>query len=225
MRVASLGRLSLCLVVAWVRPSGVQASPQPRPAVVAMAADGAALPQDARLLARWVSSHADHQGRPFAIVDKRSAMIVLYAADGTLVGASAVLLGKTLGDTSAAGVGRRTQDQALRPEDLTTPAGRFESEPGRNSSGEAVVWIDYGIALAIHRLRPGASRALRATRLASDDARGRRLSAGCVVVPEAFYDAVVAPLLGRHRGLVYIMPESGGFQQGRLLAAKTRQPA
>ena len=221
MRVAVLGWAAVCLCTASVWPSAAQASRQPQPAV---AAAGAALPQGAVQLARWVIDSGDHNGLPFGIVDKRSATIMLYNARGTFVGASVVLLGQTLGDASVAGVGERTQHQDLRPEDLTTPAGRFESEPGRNTSGEAIVWIDYGSALAIHRLRPGASRQQRAERLASSDARRRRVSAGCVVVPEAFYDAVVAPVLGRSRGLVYVMPESGALSPEQLLAPQTRQP-
>lgn len=149
----------------------------------------------------------------------RSTTAALHCA-----GTSAVLLGQTLGDEIVAGVGERTQQQVLRPQDLTTPAGRFSSEPGQNRSGEPIVWIDYGSAFAIHRLRPGASRQQRAARLASNDAMGRRLSAGCVVVPEAFYDAIVAPLLGHYRGVVYVMPESGVLPNGRMLTPQTRQP-
>lgn len=226
MRVATLGWVTLCLLIASMRPSAVQASQQPRlpsPFAATATADVAASPQDGRQLALWVIGSGDHQGLPFGIVDKRSAIIMLYAADGTLAGTSAVLLGQTLGDEIIAGVGERTQRQSLRAEDLTTPAGRFVSEPGRNSNGESVVWIDYGSAFAIHRLRDGASRQQRAERLASNDVRGRRMSAGCVVVPEAFYDAVVAPLLGRRRGLVYVMPESGVLPQGRWLLPQTRQ--
>jgi hypothetical protein len=73
-----------------------------------------------------------------------------------------------------------------------------------------VVWIDYDSALAIHRLRPGPSQQHRATRLASADPKARRVSAGCVVVPVAFYEAVVSPVLGRSRAVVYVMPEAGG---------------
>lgn len=206
MRVAVLGWAVAFFCTAWFWPAAVQASQQPRPSI---AADGAGLPLDAVQLARWVTDTGDHHGLPFGIVDKRSATIRLYTADGILVGSSAVLLGRTLGDHSVAGVGERTQQAALRVQDMTTAAGRFVSEPGLNISGEAIVWIDYGSALAIHRLRTGPSRHRRAERLASDDARGRRVSAGCVVVPEAFYDAFVAPVLGRSRGVVYVMPESG----------------
>lgn len=163
-----------------------------------------------RWLARNVLAVADHRGGPFAIVDKQAATITVYRADGTLAGVSAVLLGRAPGDHSVPGVGERAQLNRLRPGDRTTAAGRFDSEPGRNASGEAIVWLDYDNALAIHRLRPGPAREQRAARLASTNLQDRRISSGCVVVPGAFFDAVVQPLLGRVRGVVYVMPEDGG---------------
>jgi len=203
---------ALFLACAITCPSG-HASQQAGRAPIASVASVATVPEAARQLARWVIVSGDHGGLPFAIVDKPSAMIVIHAANGRLVGASPALLGQTLGDTSLAGVGERTQQRQLRTADLTTPAGRFASEPGRNSSGEAIVWIDYATALAIHRVRPGPSKKLRTERMGSKDAMARRVSSGCVVVPEDFYDAVVAPLLGLGRGLVYIIPESGAMSQ------------
>lgn len=125
--------------------------------------------------------------------------------------ATPVLLGQTAGDQAMPGVGERTQSGQLRISDRVTTAGRFSSQPGRNRDGEAVVWIDYDSALAIHRLRPGASQHDRALRLASADPQARRVSAGCVVVPVAFYDAVVAPILGRGRGVIYVMAEDGAL--------------
>ena len=87
-------------------------------------------------------------------------------------------------------------------------AGRFASEPGRNDKGEEIVWIDYAAALAIHRLRPAPAQERRPARLASPTPDDNRISAGCIVVPVAFYDTVVAPTLGSGRGIVYVLPES-----------------
>ena len=89
----------------------------------------------------------------------------------------------------------------------TTPAGRFVSRPGRNLSGEEVVWFDHDAGLAIHRLRPNAAHATRLQRLEAGRPDRRRVSAGCVVVPVAFYEKVVAPTLGRGRGVLYVLPE------------------
>lgn len=171
----------------------------------AAVAGGADAP--AHELARRIVAAADHGGLPFAVVDKRTAQLAVYLGDGRLAGTSPVLLGKTPGDSSMPGVRERTQRGQLRPDDRTTPAGRFVSQPGRNLDGESVVWVDYASAFAIHRLRPGAAHARRVRGLASADPADRRLSAGCVVVPVPFYEAVVEPLLGRGRSMVYVMPE------------------
>ena len=67
----------------------------------------------------------------------------MYHQDGAFAGASTVLLGLTPGDGSATGVGQRTQAGKLEVADRTTPAGRFESLPGKNLAGEHVMWIAY----------------------------------------------------------------------------------
>jgi hypothetical protein len=166
-------------------------------------------PAAAAGLAQRVLASADHGGLPFAVVDKKAATLTVFRADGQFVGATAVLLGQTAGDQAVPGVGARAQSGLLRIGDRITTAGRFASEPGHNRDGEAVVWIDYDSALAIHRLRPDSSRHDRALRLASADPAVRRVSAGCVVVPVVFYEAVVAPVLGRGRGVIYVMAEDG----------------
>ena len=163
--------------------------------------------EDARAVARWVLDSHDNHGLPFAIVDKRQARLFVFAADGQIVGASAALLGQANGDDAVPGLGAREPAQIL-PAERTTPAGRFASEPGRNLNGEAVVWFDYHAGLAIHRLRPGASRQRREQGLASTLPADRRVSLGCIVVDESFYDGVVRPLLGQSRGVVYVLPET-----------------
>src|SRR6185369_5209307 len=114
---------------------------------------------------------------------------------------------QTVGDRSAPGVGEHTQAGTVPLAERTTPSGRFVSEPGTNLDGEHVVWIDYGAAFALHRLRPGPTRQEREARLASAAARDHRVSLGCVVVPVTFYTDVVQPLLGRTRGVFYVLPE------------------
>ena len=174
----------------------------PRPHFVSVA-----VPQNVLELALRVIESADHAGLPFAIIDKQAARIVVYRSDGTLAGVSAALLGQTPGDQSVPGVGERAQSGSMVGGDRTTPAGRFDSEPGRNLSGEPVVWIDYASALAIHRLRAGPSRQKRAMHLATASVSDKRLTDGCVVVPPAFYLTVVQPTLGLGRSVVYVMPE------------------
>ena len=161
---------------------------------------------DARYAADWVVSHADNQQQPFAIVDKRDARLYVFTAQGRLTGASPVLLGLAPGDASVPDIARRAP-ASLAPAERTTPAGRYRSEPGHNHKGEDIVWFDYDASLAIHRLRPAPPGEHRRERLESASAESKRISFGCVVVPVAFYEQVVEPLLGRQRGVVYVLPE------------------
>ncbi len=166
---------------------------------------------DTRYVASWVLAMADNSGRPFAIVDKRGARISVFEPDGRLIGASAALLGRDPGDLSVPDIARRIL-AGLAPGERTTPAGRFDSEPGHNDKGEDIVWIDYDASLAIHRLRPAPPQERRAERLDSPTAHDNRISLGCIVVPAAFYESVVRPSLGRRRGVVYVLPESRPVQ-------------
>lgn len=163
---------------------------------------------DARFVADWVMDSADHRGMPFAVVDKRDARIYVFESGGRLSGSAPALLGQALGDDSAPDVGAHTQAGEVPMPERTTPAGRFISQPGRNLDGEHVVWVDYAAAVAIHRVRPGASLRSREARLASATPDDNRASLGCVVVPGAFYDTVVQPVLGRTRAVVYVLPET-----------------
>lgn len=163
---------------------------------------------DAREVAAWVQASDDAGGKPYLIVDKKAARLFVFEADGRLLAATPVILGAAVGDSSTPGVGERAQNGTLTPEDKTTPAGRYITQPGRNIDGEHVVWLDYGEALALHRLRPGRSYKTRAARLASSQPQERRLSLGCVVVPVDFYLDVVKPLLGSRSGVVYVLPET-----------------
>jgi hypothetical protein len=173
----------------------------------ALGAAPACASSDVREVAQWVIQTGDNRGTPFAIVDKKAAQLFVFDATGRVLGATPALLGLAPGDHSVPGVGAK-DPASLLPFERTTPAGRFESEPGRNHTGEAIVWFDYDQGLAIHRLRPGKSEAGRLRRLASLNAADRRASLGCVVVPVVFYETVVGPTLGRERGVVYVLPET-----------------
>ena len=204
MRISEVWIAAPWLLAALTAPA-VLALPEAAPADATH--DAAADLEPTRTLARRVLSRSDHSGLPFAIVDKKAATLVVYFGDGRLAGVTPVLLGQTPGDLAPPGVGDRAQRAALRPSDRTTPAGRYTAEPGHNLQGEAIVWIDYENALAIHRLRPAPPQERRAERLASPNPSERRISAGCVIVPVAFYETVVAPVLGRSRAIVYVMAE------------------
>jgi hypothetical protein len=123
-----------------------------------------------------------------------------------------VLLGSAGGDRDAVqNIGTRSV-ASLLPQERTTPAGRFDTEPGHNDKGEAIVWFQYDAALAIHRLRPAPAHERRPQRLASPDPGERRISFGCIVVPVLFYERVIMPTLGSRRGVVYVLPEEGPIE-------------
>lgn len=170
-------------------------------------ASGSSAPSDVHTLHRWILANNDHHGRPFAIVDKQAARLVVFTAGGQLIGAAPALIGQQRGDTALPGAGRVEPD-SLPPDARITPAGRYASEPGRNLQDEAIVWFDYDARLAIHRLRPAPASQRRPQRLASATPDDNRISLGCVVVTGDFYDQVVAPTLGRARGVVYVLPDT-----------------
>jgi hypothetical protein len=162
---------------------------------------------DTLYVVSWVLATGDHAGRPFAVVDKRGARVSVYESDGRQIGSSAALLGVDRGDLSVPGIARRSP-ASLTPGERTTPAGRFESQPGHNDTGEAIVWIDYDASLAIHRLRPAPPHERRPQRLDSPSSEDNRISLGCVIVSTDFYLSVIQPSLGRRRGVIYVLPES-----------------
>lgn len=205
-----LGVTTLWVLAALLWPASVMA----QPGLADMASpvhqiDFAGVPASTEALhiAQWVMATGNHQGLPFALVDKKNARIHVFNGQGRLRGTSPVLLGLAPGDHALPGSGQRVVS-GLSLQERTTPAGRFLSEPGRNLSGEPVVWFDYAAALAIHRVRPGRDEEQRLQRLASATPHDNRISLGCVVVPGTFYDTVVAPLLGRQHGVVYVLPET-----------------
>ena len=162
---------------------------------------------DARLVADWVTRSQDNRRRPFVILDKREAMVFVFDARGRVIDASPVLLGAAVGDDSVDGIGERPIEQ-VRPDERTTPAGRFVSQPGKNASGEDVVWVDYAAAVSMHRVRLVDPKERRLERLASPDPARRRISYGCINVPVAFFDSVIWPVIGAARGVVYVLPET-----------------
>ena len=202
-------------IVLWANLHNVGASPSfpSSPSSTAFSIDfaGQQASGDARYAAQWIAAHADNQTLPFVIVDKKNARLFVFDAKGRLRGATAVLLGAGLGDESVPGISGRAL-AGLLPHEQTTPAGRFESEPGHNLAGEDIVWVDYSAKVAIHRLRPDASRKRRAERLASAAAGDKRVSLGCIVVPVSFYLSVIEPMLGVQAGVIYVLPETTSVQ-------------
>ena len=161
----------------------------------------------AREVADWVVRSGDHRGTSFALIDKVQARLYVFDPEGHLQGASAVLLGLAKGDHTVPGIGDKPLSAIARHE-RTTPAGRFAAEPGRNTAGEDIVWVDYDAAVSMHRVRPVHAKERRLERLASATPKDNRISYGCINVPAAFYDQHVVPALAKRRGVVYILPET-----------------
>ncbi len=167
----------------------------------------ARLSPPARQVHAWVVGSGNHQGMPFALIDKTAAQLHLFDALGVLRASSPVLLGLARGDHSVPGIGERKMSDILAHE-RTTPAGRFVSEPGQNLQGQDIVWIEYDTAVSMHRVRASNSAERRLQRLASSTAADNRISYGCVNVPVAFYDHYIAPYWGHQSGVVYVLPET-----------------
>lgn len=163
--------------------------------------------QDTHQLMAWIGATRNNYGLPFAIIDKKAAMLHVFDGAGSLRGSSPVLLGLAPGDESVAGIGERKMAD-IRPAERTTPAGRFVSEPGRNLEGEDIVWIDYDAAVSMHRVRTGNRADRRLQRLATATPADNRISYGCVNVPAAFYDALIKPVFGATPAVVYVLPET-----------------
>ena len=133
--------LGAAVLVLVLPPAGLATAPlRPAPgdgaalSAHARSADftGHAASADARLVADWIARSQDNHNLPFAILDKRDARVFVFDAGARLIDSSPVLLGLTPGDDSVTGIGKRPIAQ-VQPEERTTPAGRFVSQPGRNA--------------------------------------------------------------------------------------------
>ncbi|MES2400971.1 MAG: hypothetical protein V4573_13360 [Pseudomonadota bacterium] len=158
-------------------------------------------------VADWVVDSANNQGMPFMIVDKVNARVLMFDASGKLQGAASALLGLARGDDSTPGIGERKLS-TIRPDERTTPAGRFVASLAPDIHGEEILWIDYSTAISLHRVIKGTPAERRAQRLASPAADDKRISYGCINVPVKFYEQVVSPAFMTTSGVVYILPET-----------------
>ena len=161
---------------------------------------------DAQFVANWVADSGDNAQLSFVIIDKKNARVFVFDSAAKILGATPVLLGVAVGDDSVTGIGKRPISE-VRPEERTTPAGRFLGEPGRNASGEDVVWVDYDTAVSMHRVRIVDPKERRLERLATPTSDDKRISYGCVNVPVAFFETILSPQFKASYGVVYVLPE------------------
>lgn len=190
-------------------------------AVTAMSSDASSALARVRLT-------RDNGTAPFIVIDKRNARMWLFDAKGQARGDSAVLLGLARGDDTVPGIGDKPLAR-IRVGERTTPAGRFVAEPGRNARGDDVFWIDYEAAVSMHRVHEVNRGEHRVQRLASASVADNRISYGCINVPASFYDQTLLPLVGGHRPVVYVLPETRSLDSifnpsTDALAARTPRP-
>lgn len=183
----------LCALSLQAQASGSPSAP---------ATDAAAL---AQRFAQDVVRAADAGGRTIGVIDKPSATLWVFDAQGRPLASSPVLVGQAVGDVAPPDIGTRPLSK-VRPHEKVTHAGRFVTEAGRNTQGEDIVWLDYDAALSMHRVRnvPGERRSQR---LQSASLADKRISFGCVNIPASFYDRYIDPLFSRTPGVVYVLPE------------------
>ncbi len=182
-------------------------------AAVAQGADFAleAPSAESRHVADWVLHSRDHGGEPFVIVDKIRSRVFVFNGSGVLQGVSPVLIGLASGDESVPGIGQRAL-RNIRPEERTTPAGRFVASLGPSLQGGEVLWVDYDAGIALHPVAVVAKER-RLQRLASVLPADRRITYGCINVPVRFFETVLAPLFRHSSGVVYVLPETRGSRE------------
>lgn len=162
--------------------------------------------ESSREMADWVVHSGDNRSKPFVIVDKKQAKAFVFDALGQLRGAAPVLLGLAIGDDSVPGIGQRKLS-SIRPEERTTPAGRFVASLDRNLQGDEILWVDYDAAVSMHRVVTSNPKERRAQRLDSPVLADRRISYGCINVPVHFFNKVLSPAFTGTDGIVYVLPE------------------
>jgi hypothetical protein len=161
---------------------------------------------DVRHIADWAVDSGDNKGLPYLIIDKVNAKLYVFDAGGRIRGAAPVLLGLARGDHTVPGIGNKKLSE-IRPNERTTPAGRFVAERGMSTRGVDVVWVDYDTGVSMHRVVNGSRQDRRLERLATPTPADNRISYGCINVPIKFYNEVVNPSFTASKGIIYLLPE------------------
>lgn len=162
---------------------------------------------DARHMRDWIVQSGDNGTRPFAIVDKKAARVFVFYADGRLRGTAPALLDLAVGDEAVPGIGDRPL-ASIRPNERTTPAGRFVVAMDRNLKGSEILWVDYDGAISMHAVATNKAKERRLQRLNSATPLDNRISYGCINVPPKFFKMVVRPTFTGAEGIVYVLPDT-----------------
>ncbi|WP_445191617.1 hypothetical protein ACT009_13705 [Sphingomonas sp. Tas61C01] len=161
----------------------------------------------ARRVANWVVAAKDNGGRPYAVIDKPTASLLLFNGKGVLVGQAPVLLGIGVGDDSTPGVGGKELAD-IGPAERTTPAGRYVAKFGRAFGKQRVLWVDYANSVALHAVITTHKQERRVERLLSPTPDDNRISAGCINIGTRFYADQLSPMFRKSGGMVYITPDT-----------------
>jgi hypothetical protein len=197
---------ALVLALAGVGAPGAFAAGEPAPARRASFEQERAS-ADVRHIADWALDSGDNAGMPFVVVDKVNAKLYVFDPSGRLRGASPVLLGLARGDDSVPGIGARKLS-TIRPDERTTPAGRFVAALDKSLAGEEILWVDYDSGVALHRVIATVPKERRLQRLESALPLDHRITFGCINVPVHFYEKVISPSFTGTSGIVYVLPET-----------------
>ncbi len=164
-------------------------------------------------LVDWALSSGDNGGLPFVVIDKRSAVVFVYAADGRPLGAEPALLGSAHGDDSAPGIGERPLS-AILPEERTTPAGRFVGAYGPAlGQFSTIFWVDYNTAVSLHPVITANPAEHRLERLASQTPDDNFITYGCINVAPEFYQDVIHATFEDTPGVVYVLPDTKPLEE------------
>lgn len=211
--LGSAAVFGVVLLILSPLPKGPAFLRQSPPVLVTRADFGAQLPSpDARSVADWVVDSRDHKNMSFVIVDKKDAKVYVFNPSGQLKDASIALLGAAVGDDSVPGIGDKPLSEVL-PEEKTTPAGRFIAELGMNTKGEDIVWVDYDLAVSMHRVRAKVKAEQRLERLASPTPDDNRISFGCINLLPEFYENTLKPTVQSGGAVIYVLPETRSAAQ------------
>lgn len=164
-------------------------------------------PPDVSRMANWIAVAHDNGKLPYIVIDKHTASLFLFKANGKSMGQTPVLIGMGVGDDSSPGIGAKNLSQ-IGPAERTTPAGRFVAKFGRAFGHTRVLWVDYANSVALHAVITTNKKERRVARLLSPTPDDNRISFGCINVGTPFYTKQVLPLFGKTGGVVYILPDT-----------------
>ncbi len=205
-RLVRLGAVGLMVIGAWLSPAKAAGEP-PKQILKVAQFERELASLDARHAADWVVDSDNNTGLPFVILDKKDAKVFVFHADGKLRGAASALIGFAVGDDSVPGIGDKKLAD-IRPEERTTPAGRFVASLDRNLKGGQILWVDYDAAISLHPVITSNAKERRAQRLDSPSPLDNRISYGCINVPADFFKNVISPAFAGSNGIVYVLPET-----------------